>query len=486
MKKAMLLGALFSVALAQEVSLEEIQVIGKREVLTEDVIRELPAKDVGEALENNIPGVWKVRKGAIANDVVIRGFKRDEVNQLFDGARVYNACPNRMDPGIFHVDFSEVEDVEVIKGPFDVRNYGAVGGTVNIKTKEPKKGMEGRITAYADNWNTVNPSFYFSYGREKLSFLIGYAFRFGKPYEDGKGRKITEVYPSGNPSAYSQDEKNSTAFNLHTTWAKFRYKINEGIKLKLDYAHQRATDVLYPYLMMDAISEDIDRVNLGLEGKRFRVQIYGSSVRHWMTNQKRVISENTPRGYSMGTYAKSKVYGFKGEYNLGSFSVGIDTFYRYWEAQTSMYMKTMGVYKTQNTIPDVDLYNFGLYGEYRKKLSQKLKIVAGLRLDWTKTKADSNKAHKTLYKHYHQTADTSETDIYPSGNVQVFYTLKEGIELFAGLGSAVRVPDPQERYFALDRMGNVEKMMGDWVGNPKLKPERNNELDLGMKFMGSR
>lgn len=39
-----------------------------------------------------------------------------------------------MDPGIFHIDFAEVENIEIIKGPFDIRNYGAVGGTVNVDT----------------------------------------------------------------------------------------------------------------------------------------------------------------------------------------------------------------------------------------------------------------------------------------------------------------------------------------------------------------
>jgi len=56
-KKAILLGAIFSTLLAQEVTLEEVQVIGKSESLTEDTVRELPVKDIGEALEYNIPGI---------------------------------------------------------------------------------------------------------------------------------------------------------------------------------------------------------------------------------------------------------------------------------------------------------------------------------------------------------------------------------------------------------------------------------------------
>ena len=482
MKKAPLLLSVFSLSFSQEVILEKVEVLGKREVLEESRIRELPVKDPGEALEINVPGVWKIRKGAIANDVVIRGFKKEEVNQLFDGARVYNACPNRMDPGIFHVDFSEVERIEVIKGPFDVRNYGSVGGSVNVITKEPKRGFGGEATISADSWNYFNPSLNVSYGSKRFSIILGYAFRFSKPYEDGKGRKITELLPPNNPNAYSRDEIDSTAFNIHTIWSKFSYKLSKDLKLKVAYTHQKANDVLYPYLMMDALYDEADRINFGLEGKKFKVQLYGSSVRHWMTNQKRVGGENAPKGWSMGTYAKSKVYGFKGEIKLSGFSVGVDTFYRNWDAQTTMYM--MGNYRAQYTIPDVDFINFGVFSEYRRKFG-KFKLVAGLRLDYTKEEA-GDKANKDLYRAYHGTTDTSKTDIYPSGNVQLFYSLFEGGELFIGIGSAARVPDPQERFFALNRMGTMENMLGDWVGNPNLDPERNNEIDVGFKFTGEK
>jgi iron complex outermembrane receptor protein len=123
----------------------------------------------------------------------------------------------------------------------------------------------------------------------------------------------------------------------------------------------------------------------------------------------------------------------------------------------------------------VDTESFGFYGEYKRNLSDRLRLVTGLRLDTTKTEADSSKANTGLYFDYKNTRSTSKTDTYPSGNVQLLYELQKGTELFVGLGHSVRVPDAQERYFALIRMGT------DWVGNPELKPSRNTELDLGIK-----
>ena len=46
-------------------------------------VRESPARDVGELLADTA-GLWKLRKGAIANDVVLRGLQSRDLNVLID------------------------------------------------------------------------------------------------------------------------------------------------------------------------------------------------------------------------------------------------------------------------------------------------------------------------------------------------------------------------------------------------------------------
>jgi iron complex outermembrane receptor protein len=62
--------------------------------------------------------------------VVLRGFQQGDINVLIDGARIYGACPNHMDPPASHVDFAEIQQVEVTKGVFDIRSQGSLGGVV--------------------------------------------------------------------------------------------------------------------------------------------------------------------------------------------------------------------------------------------------------------------------------------------------------------------------------------------------------------------
>ena len=468
MRKVFLLTAIVSFGYAQEILLKEVELKAKKETFKDSLevreIRESSAKDVGEAL-TKLEGIWKVRKGGIANDVVLRGFYRDNINVLIDGDRVYAACPNRMDPPAFHVDFSQVEKIEVIKGPFDVRHQGSMAGLVNIITKKPEKGFHLKLNASAGSFNFINLSPVVSYADDKLGILVGYSYRYSKPYKDGDGRRITEY------ANYKPQFINSKAFEINTYWTKLGFKPIENHSVEFSYTKQDAKHVLYPYLMMDAIYDKTDRFNMNyqIDGisntlKSLKFHFYYTKVDHLMDSRFRT-------GMYMRTDAESKAYGGRLEANLGDLTLGFEAYKRNWDAVT--FLQALGF--PQFSIPDVDTESFGLYGEYKKNLSDRLRLGAGLRLDTTKTRADSSKANTNLYYAYKNTRSTSKTDTYPSGNIQLFYELQKGTELFVGLGHSVRVPDAQERYFALIRP------MRDWVGNPELKPSKNTELDLGIK-----
>lgn len=98
----------------------------------------------------------------------------------------------RMDPPAFHVDLSEVERIEVIKGPFDVRYQGSMGGLVNIITKKPEKGFNLKLNTSVGSFNFINLSPVVSYADDKFGILVGYSYRYSKPYKDGDGRRVTE------------------------------------------------------------------------------------------------------------------------------------------------------------------------------------------------------------------------------------------------------------------------------------------------------
>ena len=224
------------------------------EVLEIREVRESAARDVGEALAR-VQGFMKVRKGGIANDIILRGFQQDNVNVLVDGQRIHGACPNNMDPATFHVDFAEVRQVEVTKGPFDMRNQGSLGGTVSIVSKDPESGARINGTVSTGSYNYWNPSLTASAGTENLTVLAGYSFRRSAPYVDGSGRRFTTY------SNYRDTTSVSSAFDVNTGWAKFGWALSAEHRLDISAARQAAGEVLYPYLQMDGIRDDADRLN---------------------------------------------------------------------------------------------------------------------------------------------------------------------------------------------------------------------------------
>jgi iron complex outermembrane receptor protein len=442
-----------------------------RDSLEAPRIRESGARDVGEAL-GAVAGVTKVRKGGIANEVVLRGLQSRDLSVLVDGQRVHGACPNHMDPAAFHVDFAEVDRVEVGKGPFDVQNQGSLGGTVNVITKAPERGWHATPQLSAGSFGFVNPSLTLARGAERLSALGGFSWRRSDAYRDGSGQPFT-ASANYRPGAAEGD-----AFDVGTGWGRLVLAPSEGHRIDLAYTAQRSDAVYYPYLSMDAGWDDMDRANLRYEGGRpgdavrVSAQGYWARVDHWMDDRLRVSSAGTPRGYSMGTMARTRTWGGRLQAAHGGTTAGLEGYSRSWDATNEM--AGMG-YRPQDMIPDVTVEVVGLFVEHNRTLRPGWQLDLGGRLDRAWSAADGTRANTDLYQAYHSTRSTSARDTLPSAKARLTWR-HDGFETTAGIGHAERVPEPNERYLALRRKGT------DWVGDPGLVPSRNTGLDASFSW----
>lgn len=467
--------ARLDIRLVLETLTESVTVVGSaaRETIEPARIRESGARDVGEAMAG-MAGVWKVRRGAIASDVVVRGYQGDNVTVLIDGARLYGACPNNMDHTAFHVDFAEVERVEIGKGPFDLRNQGGLGAAVNIITKRPPEGAHFSAQLSAGSFGYLNPTVTGSYGTRRVAVLGGYSYRIADAYRDGAGRSFLQ---SAN---YRPGLSDSRAFEVNTGWTRVDAAPGANHALQAGYTRQRAGVVLYPYLQMDAVYDNADRVKLGYDLKRpigpieaLHAQGYVTRVEHWMTDERRSSSVGMPGAFSMATRARTSTQGGKAEAVVRGGVVGVEIYRRGWDAETRL---AMAKYQPQYSIPDADLVSGGLYGEFSRDLAGGLKLDFGGRLDRSRSAADAVKANTALFRAYHGAAATAATDTYPSGKLRLSWKVLPSLTMTAGVGRTVRVPDPQERYFGLRRAGT------DWVGNPFLRPTRNTGVEWSAAY----
>lgn len=468
--------AFFCVATAhaESVQMDEITVKGvlestQEESLTIREVRESPARDLGEALKQ-VEGIDIIRKGAIANDVVLRGQQKDNINVFLDGVRLHGACPSRMDSPSFHFDFAEVEQIKIIKGPYDLTNPGGIGGKIEAVSKKPGTGFGSDLSLTYGSYDSVNASAVASYGTDLYDALLGYAYKYSAVPESGNGRKITEIYPATSPNRYKTDALDSRAYEMNTAWTKLGVNPTANSRTELSYSYQNADHVLYPYLLMDADYDKTHQVNwtYTLENvspflREIKLQGYWDQVSHLMDDRERVSSVGRARTYSMQTDAETQVYGLKlnGAFAAGpgTLTAGTDYYNRNWDAVNRVAMNN---YRDTAMIPDVFTDNLGLFAGYQLPLLESLTVKGGVRGDLTWISADkaTNKA-------------VSETD-YSSiaGNVQLIWAPAQHLEVTAGFGSGVRPPDAQELFINSSRQ----------QGNPFLDSTRNNELDLGVKY----
>lgn len=447
------------------------------ESLEAPAIRESGARDLGEALAA-IPGLWPLRKGGLGNDVVLRGLQSRDLNVVVDGDRVYGACPNHMDPPPFHVDFAEVERVDVGKGPFDVRYQGSLGGLVDIVTRDPEPGFHATPTLSVGSFAYLSPGATVSRGGERLSALAGLSWREGQADRDGEGQRFTQ---RANYRAEALDDR---AFGAGTAWGRLRYGHSVDTSLEASYARQKATRVFYPYLLMDGVFDLTDRASLAFESRRQRrtvslvtARAYLTRVDHWMTDEWRTSSATAPRGHSMGTQARALTWGLRVGGRVGRTTAGVEYYRRHWDATTEL--AGLG-YRPQASIPGVDVDVLGAYADYSRIIGDRMLVEAGARFDAAWSQADERLAQTDLSYAHLGTRATFRRDLLPSGSWRLSWRPGTGLQFALALGHTARIPEANERFFALRRAGS------DWVGDPGLEPSRNSGADASFAWRRSR
>lgn len=451
----------------------------KEESLSVREVRESPARDMGEALKQ-VEGINTVHKGAIANDVVLRGFQKDNINVLVDGVRLHGACPSRMDPPAFHYDFAEIEQVKIIKGPYDLTNPGSLGGLIDAQTKRPGKGFGGELSLGYGDWHGTNASATASYGTDRYDGLLGYAYKYSDVPKSGNGKLLTEIYPSTSPNRYKTAAVDSKAYEINTGWGKVGLNPTSNSRTEVSYTFQDADHVLYPYLKMDADYDKTHRMNWSYRIQNIsallqdlKLQVYWDRVEHLMDDRDRFSSSTSPRFYSMQTDASTQTYGAKLQAALqigpGTLKSGLDYYNRNWDAtnRRAMYFS----YRDLAMIPDATIENVGLFSEYTLPLGSQLSLTGGVRGDLTHAEAGRTNTMVT--------AGSSKEFSSISANLQLNYTPFKELTVFTGLGRGTRTPDQQELY--LDVPGTPA-----WRGNQNLKATVNHQVDLGAKYATNR
>lgn len=437
--------------------------------------KEVKSADLAEALSRQVPGVSLVRRSGIANDIILRGQKKDNINILIDGGKIYGACPNRMDPPTSHILTNNIESVEVTEGPYDVENFGTLSGAVKIITKEPEEGMHGEVSLNVGSWNYLKGAATLTGGTDRVRAMASISKESSEQYQDGDGNDFAEQIENYDPTGmarYKDEYRNMDAYDKSTFMGKLYIDVTDNQELKLSYTRNRSDEVLYPSSKMDAVYDDSDifDVNysirdLGEFSKELSFQYYNSQVQHPMSTRYR-LSSGPDSMNEMTHYLETEMQGakVKNVFDLSDgteMSIGLDFSRRNWDGvfQAKGMMSMVDGFVS---IDDVDTNNAAIFVEAEKDFNN-FNLKLGARYDDTSI----------------EPAGMQPSNDYTAFSAFAFgtYALQDGLKVFAGLGQSSRVPDARELYMIMPMMG--KPMM---VGTPDLEQVTNTEIDLGLEL----
>ena len=437
--------------------------------IVKDVSNEqIKSADLAEALSKNVPSISIVRRSGIANDIILRGQKKDNINIILDDAKIYGACPNRMDPATSHVLSNNIQSVKVIEGPYDVENFGTLSGLVKVETKEPTKDVHGEINLGAGSYGYRKASATVSGGTDRFKLLVSTSTEQSDQYKDGNGNNFSEQQVvSGMSTANRYIKSNVDAYEKKTLLTKGQFNINDDSEIKLSYTGNRSDGVLYPTGTMDADYDDSNIYTVGYTArnladfsKELNLDYYYSNVDHPMSTK---LRNNGATSY-MTAFYKTSIWGTKLKNSMevadSLLTVGLDTSVRNWRGEKYSTNVATGVSGVSTiSLASTDTTNKAIFAKVEKSFG-KLDLEFGSRYDYSDVDSSSI---------------SNEDKNYVAFNANVFgiYNVDENMKYFAGIGKSARVPDARELYDTT-------------YGNSDLDQTQNYEIDLGFdKTIGS-
>jgi len=471
-----------------------------------------------------LPGTSTVNEGAFQVRPRIRGLDSNRVLILVDGERLNNSRTSTAQSGVETglVETSQIESVEVVRGSGSVL-YGtdALGGTINIITRDtpPRRDNGFRFGAALDTFYSSNEN-----GRRANLAVNGsgklFAFRLAQSLErfdnyfTGKaaGEVPAEILAIGGITA-DGEVLNSQSHGSNSQ-ATGRFFINDTNTLRFNYERRRAENVgsaalvgtfnaFFPFTNRDKVSGRFDAAALTKYLQRVSISGFYQTQYRNFTN---ILTVPPAPPFFPGLYQFSqtvtdtKTAGFdlQTDWTFGSrnnLTAGV-SFFRDTNSDRRLVVTAPTSFSanrrliTSPSVPNASLTNFAGFAQDEFRISNRLKLVGGIRVDNFKTAAEPTTGFAIPTLRQDQIEDlqidglaiglnVSNTSV--TGDFGAIYKLSRNVNLSARVGRSFRTPNIFELFFT-----GAGSVGGFVVGNPYLKPESGTNFDTSVKVRSSR
>lgn len=494
--------ALFSLQAAQAAetaTTEEVKVTASRveqelmevpmsvSVITAEDIKKSSARTVGELLED-IPGVQINNSGSQGlKRVSIRGEDSFRTLVMIDGQKISEQ--KSMDGTAILVDPSQIERIEVIKGPASVL-YGsdAIGGAINIITK--KGGTKPFGAEASVGWNGAG------HGWSGAASVYGGVDRFKY--------RISGNYESQDELDTPEGRLAHTAFYQKSASMFMSYDLTDnvtaGIQADIFDSHIRSGSVTYapedffvdiPTWKREKVNVFVDAKNISDVLARVRWDAYWQKTQKKMENFVRlspVIMDSYAdnRLTTIGTSLQTDWQLGDSNYLVAGYEFSRDKLKASTEAATEMRMgpRTMMDLTTYRTNV-AEQSTHAIFAAMETQLPADFVANYGMRYTYVDSEQSTASAAKyglSFGSQFTGNDDGSAGKTGSSHNSRVVFNAGitwlgvKDLALRATWAQGFRSPLLQEKYLQ-NNMGG-----GTVIGNPDLKPETSDNFEIGARF----
>jgi len=443
-----------------------------------------------------IPGVEIDGEGPFRGLPVIRGLSSNRVLILVDGQRLNNARESTTFAGIQPalVNLSEVERIEVLRGPASVQ-YGsdAIGGVINIITRQPNLGAQDfKVSGdVALEYGTISDS---QAGRVSVTGTgSGFSFYAGGSYE-----KVDDYTAADGASDDPRYEDYVLEDNTVPNSGMEQTNFNGGLKfltgqqgvLRIDAEVVRTQDVGFPGFSLEANNiefsfPNFDRDKIGVSwstGPVWGLSDISLSTYYQAVNKESASVFDFFPGFFSDSYTKSTIdsIGFNAQsiadVGLHHLTFGLD-FYTDSVEDEALAIGCgfpeclSGDFETSTevAVPKSEQTGLGAYIQDGWAVSEAITLQLGLRGDTFSfvSKDDPNWTGEPF----------DVTDSAVSGNVGVTWNATDHVNFNALVARGFRTPNLQERsFFGLATNGEAYILQ-----NPGLSSESSWNYEIGTK-----
>jgi len=228
--------------LALETQIEEVVVTASRieepkkdvpysvQVITQEDIKNSTAKDAGDLIIESAIGHVHKYPGALTSRIELRGLTTDLFSDLNSRVLILINGNRAGTVNLAKIPVEDIERIEIVKGPASVL-YGssAMGGVINIITKEGKEGFHGSIGGEVGSWEYWKTKAELSGKKNDFDFYLT-ASRSSS--DDFKAKDYGKI--------------DNTGYNDETVSARFGYKLFGSHHISVGFQHWKGWDIGSP------------------------------------------------------------------------------------------------------------------------------------------------------------------------------------------------------------------------------------------------